>query len=362
MGLTVNHIAEALGARVEGNGDFVVAAPSEPSVAGENALALAMASSYRDALEKGAAKAAVLWDGADWQALGLQAAIFIDRPRYAMATLTRLFDTPPYAPEGIHETAIVDSSAQIGAGSSIGPFCIIGPGTIIGQNARILSHVSIAENCRIGENALIYQGVRIGARVRIGDGFLCQHNTVIGADGFSYVTPKPGAIDEVKGEGRVTQAYDDQEFVRINSLGSVVIGDNVELGANCAIDRGTVADTTIGNGTKLDNLVQVGHNVRVGKTCLLCGQVGLGGSAVIEDRVVLGGQVGVADHVTVGSNVIAAGKSGISSNVPPNRAIMGNPAILMEANVESYKAYRRLPRLFKKVKELEARLSKLLGD
>jgi len=116
------------------------------------------------------------------------------------------------------------------------------------------------------------------------------------------------------------------------------------------------------HGTKLDNLVQIGHNVKIGKTCLLCGQVGIGGSSEISDRVVLGGQVGVADHIRIGENVIVAGKSGISSNVPPNRAVMGNPAFLMEASYESYKNYRRLPRLAKKIETLEKQLKKLLSN
>ncbi len=360
MGFTLDQITKALSARIEGDERLVMARVSEPATAGPNDLALAMDKSYETDLKSGEAKAAVLWDGADWKALNLQAAIFIDRPRYAMATLTRVFELPPETPPGVHATSIVHETAEIGAGASIGPFCAIGTGVKIGKNARILSHTTIGAGAVIGANALIYEGVRIGARIQIGDNFIAQPNAVVGADGFSYVTPQPGAIDEVRGKGRVSQAYNEQEFTRVNSLGSVIIGDDVEVGAGTAIDRGTIADTIIGNGTKLDNLVQIGHNVKIGKTCLLCGQVGIGGSAVIEDRVVLGGKVGVADHVTVGTNVIAAGKSGISSNVPPNRAIMGNPAILMEANVNSYKAYRRLPRLVKKLDALEAKVAKLL--
>lgn len=360
MSFTIAQIADAISARAEGDTDLVLDRPSAPAGAGPTDLALAMDAAYAPALEASKAQAAVLWDGADWRALGLKAAIFIDRPRYAMAALTGLFNTPPDAPIGIHTTALIDPSAVIGKDTSIGPFCVIGPDVRIGETARILAHVTIAKGAVIGANALVHEGVRIGARVQIGKNFIAQPNAVIGSDGFSFVTPQPGAIDEVKGAGRVSQTYNAQEFTRINSLGSVIIGDNVEVGASTTIDRGTVANTCIGDGTKLDNLVQIGHNVQIGKTCLLCGQVGIGGSAVIEDRVVLGGQAGVADHVTIGTNVIAAGKAGISSNVPPNRAIMGNPAILMEANVNSYKAYRRLPRLVKKIEDLEAKVSNLL--
>lgn len=360
MSFTVAQIADALDARFEGDGNLLLDRPSEPSSAQSNHLALAMESSYGPALTEGHAQAAVLWNGADWQKLGLKAALFVERPRFAMAHVTGLFSIPPNTPTGIHPTAVIHDTVKIGENASIGPFCVIGENVEIAKNARILSHVTIAEHSRIGANALISAGVRIGARTQIGNNLIAHANGVIGADGFSFVTPKPGAIDEVKGAGRVTDAHDSQEFTRIHSIGAVRIGDNVELGAGVAIDRGTIADTVIGDGTKLDNLVQIGHNVQIGKTCLLCGQVGIGGSTIVKDRVVLGGQVGVADHVTIGENVIAAGKSGISSNVPPNRAIMGNPAILMEANVNSYKAYRRLPRLAQKLDDLESKIAKLL--
>jgi len=256
MNFTVSQIAEALSARLEGDSSYLVAKPSEPSIAGPDDLALAMDKSYEDALRAGNAKAAILWSGADWKAMGLKAALFIDRPRYAMSALTDFFEIPPDTPKGIHPTALVAASACVGEGASIGPYCVIGEGVKLGQNARILAHVSIGANTQIGDNCLIY------------------------ADGFSYVTPQPGAIDEVKGDGRLSKSHDTQEFARINSLGRVEIGNNVELGASSTIDRGTIADTVIGDGTKIDNLVQIGHNVRVGKTCLLCGQVGIGGSAV----------------------------------------------------------------------------------
>ena len=360
MSFTISQIADALSANAVGDLAFPIERPSEPAVAAPDQLALAMDKSYLDALRAGNARAAILWDGADWQGLGLKAAIFVPRPRYAMAAVTDLFNMPPDTPIGVHPTAVLDETVQLGANASIGPFCVIQAGVKIGDNARILSHVSIARDVHIADNALVFEGVRIGARVRIGSDFIAQPNAVIGADGFSYVTPKPGAIDEVKDEGRLSDAHDEQSFVRIHSLGSVEIGNSVEVGASSTIDKGTIANTVVGDGTKIDNLVQIGHNVRIGKTCLLCGQVGIGGSAVIKDRVVLGGQVGVADHITVGSNVIAAGKSAISSNVPPNRAIMGNPAIKMEANVSSYKIYRRLPRLLARLEAIEDKISKTI--
>lgn len=357
---SIAQIAQALGAEAAGDLDFTVKVVAEPQSAESHHLALAMEESYADALQSGGAKAAIVWQGADWQGLGLRAAIFAPRSRYVLSGVTHVFEKPLEIAPGIHSGAIVDPSAKIGEGAAVGPFVVIGARARIGRNARIASHCTIGADAVIGDDALLFQAVHIGARVQIGDGFISQAGSVVGVDGFSYVTPKPGAVEEARATGSITEASRTTGFARINSLGTVVLGDRVELGANCAIDRGTIANTSVGTGTKLDNLVHVGHNVTVGEHCLLCGQVGIAGSTKIGDRVVLGGQVGVADHITVGSDVIAAGKSGISSNVPPGRIMMGNPAMKMDLNVEAYKALRRLPRLVAKVTRLEKALQTVI--
>ncbi len=363
MAFTVEEIANSLAAQAVGDLSLRLNGPAQPEMAGKNDLALAMNPKFLGALGEGAAQVAILPEGADWQALGLKAAIFVPHPRYALSGVNQIFAHPVVAPEGIHPTAIIDESAEIGDGAAIGPFVTIGAGAKLGKNARILSHASVAENARIGDDCLLYNGVRIGARVTIGDRFIAQPNAVVGGDGFSFVSPEPGAVEAARaGVHPEAGAIPKHGYARTNSLGAVTIGDDVELGAGSTIDRGTIIDTKVGTGTKIDNLVMLGHNVRVGQHCLLCAQVGVGGSSVISDRVVLAGQVGVADNVTVGTNVVAAGKAGISSNVPPNRFIMGNPAIKAEANVESYKAYRRLPRLVAKVEQLQKQVSKLLGN
>ncbi|OUS08375.1 UDP-3-O-(3-hydroxymyristoyl)glucosamine N-acyltransferase [Rhodobacterales bacterium 52_120_T64] len=358
MQITVAELAQALGAKAVGDVDHIVSGPCEPTVAVDGLIALAMDESYAEALQQSNASAAILWQGADWQGLGLRAAIFVPRPRYALSGITTVFDIEPEIPKGIHPSAIVDASAIIGKNPSVGPFVVIGKGARIGANARILAHASIAENAQIGANALIFEGVRIRARVVIGNDFICQPNAVIGGDGFSFVTPEAGAIEEARSMSQELTGGTD-EYARINSLGTVVIGDRVEVGANTTIDRGTISNTVIGTGTKIDNLVQVGHNVKVGKHCLLCGMAGIAGSAVLHDRVILGGNAGVMDHVIVGANSIATGKAAILSNVPPNRVMMGNPAVPMKASIESYKALRRLPRLARKLAELQKQVSKL---
>jgi UDP-3-O-[3-hydroxymyristoyl] glucosamine N-acyltransferase len=356
---TIREIAAAIGAEAAGDLDFSVTGAAEPAMAGVEELALAMSPAYAEGLGKGWAKAAMLWPGADWQALGLKAAIFVPRGRLAMAGLSRIMDAGPLIAPGIHPTAVVDDDTDITDGAAIGPFVVIEAGVAIGANARIAAHVSISAGAQIGDDALILQGARIGARVKIGDGFICQPGAVIGSDGFSFVTPEKSGVEEVRETLGQREAIMAQSWTRIHSLGAVTIGNNVEIGANTCIDRGTIRDTVIGDGTKLDNLVHIGHNVQIGRDCLICGQVGIAGSAKIGNRVVLGGQCGVNDNIFVGDDVIAGGSTKIFTNAPAGRVLLGYPAVKMETHVEMQKALRRLPRLTARVAEMEKVIPKL---
>ena len=347
MGHTIADIATALGAEAVGDVTLQVTGAAEPASAGLQDLALAVNPKYADGLAKGAAVAALLWPGADWQALGLKAAIFAPRGRLAMAGLSRMLDAGPDIAPGVHALAVVDPSAQIGAGAAIGPFVVIGADVVIGANARIASHVSIAVGARIGDDALILHGAKIGARVVIGDRFICQPGAVIGADGFSFVTPEKSGVEEIRETLGQREGFAAQSWVRIHSLGAVTIENDVEIGANACVDRGTIRDTVIGCGTKLDNLVHIGHNVEIGRDCLLCGQVGIAGSSRIGDRVVLAGQCGVNDNIFVGNDVIAGGGTKIFTNAPAGRVLLGYPAVKMETHLEMQKALRRLPRWMK---------------
>ncbi|MHA1108027.1 MAG: UDP-3-O-(3-hydroxymyristoyl)glucosamine N-acyltransferase, partial [Alphaproteobacteria bacterium] len=178
----------------------------------------------------------------------------------------------------------------------------------------------------------------------------------IGADGFSFVTPVNGAVESVRATGKVADDALNLALRRINSLGAVWIGDDVEVGAGATIDRGTVADTTIGDGTKIDNQVQIGHNVRIGRSCLICGQVGIAGSARIGDRVVLGGKAGVGDHREIGADAVIGGGSMVGTNVAPQSVMIGAPAIPRDAFTHQNMALRRLPRLAEQVHELRRKL------
>lgn len=351
MAHTIAQIAAALGAEAAGDVALRVTGANEPARAGADTLALAMDPKYAPALAQGRARAAVLWQGADWQGLGLDAAIFVPRARVAMAGITRLLDEGPAIAPGIHPMTAIHASARIGEGAAIGPFVSIGAGVEIGPRARIVAHVSIGDGARIGADALILSGVRIGARVVAGDRLIVQPGAVIGSDGFSFVTAERSGVEEIRATLGHRSEIRAQDWLRIHSLGSVSIGDDVEIGANACIDRGTIRDTSIGSGTKLDNLVHLAHNVTVGRDCLLCGQVGIAGSARIGDRVVLGGQVGVGDNLFVGDDVIAGGATKIMTNVPSGRTVLGYPAVKMDTAIEMQKALRRLPRMLAALKK-----------
>ena len=354
MAHTLAQIAQALGAEAAGDLTIAVTGAAEPAMATADQLALAMDPRYAAGLAQGRARAALLWPGADWQGLGLQAAIFAPRGRLAMAGLSAMMDAGPDIAPGIHPMTVISPEAEIGAGAAIGPFVTIGRGVRIGARARIASHVSVAEGAQIGDDALIAQGARIGARVEIGHRFICQPGAVIGSDGFSFVTPEKSGVEEIRETLSQRSQIHEQAWTRIHSLGAVTIGDDVEIGANCTIDRGTIRNTRIGRGTKLDNQVHIGHNVEVGEDTLLCGQVGIAGSSRIGNRVVLAGQVGVNDNIFVGDDVIAGGGTKIFTNAPKGRVLLGYPAVKMETHVEIQKALRRLPRLGPRVAALES--------
>jgi UDP-3-O-[3-hydroxymyristoyl] glucosamine N-acyltransferase len=362
MAFTVKQIAAAIGAEAVGDTSLIITGASEPAQAGPAQLALAMSPKYAEGLADGAAQAAMLWPGADWQALGLKAAILPERPRFAMAGMTRALDTGQGFAPGVHPSAVVDPTAQIGKDVSIGPLAIISAGATIGARSVIGPHCFVGLDVQIGEDALLREQVSIGARVTIGDRFIAQPGARIGGDGFSFVTAEPSAVETARktlgdqGEGKA------QQWIRIHSLGSVTIGDDVEIGMGATIDCGTIRNTMIGNNTKLDNQVHMGHNVVIGENSLICGQVGIAGSAVIGDNVVLGGQCGVSDNIFVGDGVIAGGGTKLMSNVPAGRTMLGYPATQMDKQVESYKALRRLPRVLRDIKALQKAVFKTGED
>ncbi|MDT2073717.1 MAG: UDP-3-O-(3-hydroxymyristoyl)glucosamine N-acyltransferase, partial [Planktomarina sp.] len=260
--------------------------------------------------------------------------------------------------KAVHSQAVVDPTAQIAKGAQIGAFCYIGAGVVLGKNAWLGTHVSLANGCKIGAYATLMDGVRVGRDVQIGEHFIAHPGAVIGADGFSFVTSERSAIENVRETLGDSQDAQPQSYSRIHSLGSVRIGNDVELGANSCIDRGTIRDTVVGDGCKFDNLAQVGHNVKIGLNCLICAQVGIAGSSVLGDNVVLGGQTGISDNLVIGDNVITGGATKVLSNIPSGRVMLGYPAMKMETQVNIYKSLRRLPRILKDIAQLKKTILK----
>ena len=351
---TIKDIAAALGAEAFGAVSLSISRVAEPAAAAPDELALATDRKYASDLSQGRARAAMLWPGANWEALGLEAAIIAPRPRYAMSGLTAMMDPGQGFPDGIHPSAVVDPTASLGAGVSIGPLAIISAGAEIGAGSVIGPQCFVGKDARIGDFAFLREQVSIGARVRIGDRFIAQPGVRIGGDGFSFVTPEVSAVEKVRETLGDQGDAGAQSWARIHSLGAVRIGNDVEIGANACIECGTIRDTVVGDGCKIDNLVQIGHNVAIGRDCLICAQSGIAGSSRLGDHVVLGGHTGVSDNVFIGDRAITGGATVVLSNVPAGRVVLGYPAVKMEQQIEIHKAQRRLPRLMRDVAALKS--------
>lgn len=355
---TMAFVAEALGGTLVGDGSLCVERVSHPMHAvKEGDLVLATDKALVPLLTEKEARAVVVAQNAEVPSC-VRAAVFVARPRYALAKLTALFELPQAVPAGIHPTAVLEPGVVLGKNVTIGALSYIAAGARIGDNCVIHPQVYIGAFASLGSDGLIYPGVRIGARVSIGARCIAHFNASIGADGFSFVTPEAGSVETAKATGNVGDARN-TTLARIASLGAVEIGDDVEIGANTSIDRGTIVSTRVGNGTKIDNQVQIGHNVSVGENCMLCGRVGIAGSAVIKDRVVLGGAVGVADHVTIGEDSVCMAMSGVAGNLAPRSLVGGVPAKPRKKMIEDLFNISRIRALAEKVNALTRRLDTL---
>jgi UDP-3-O-[3-hydroxymyristoyl] glucosamine N-acyltransferase len=357
---TTKAIAEALDGELIGKDDLSIDRVSHPAdIRGDHDLALAMDVKLLPLLAGTKAKAVVVSKDSTFDNTLVGACIRVGRPRLAIAKLTKLFAENVNVPGGIHPTAIIEDGAKIGANVTIGAYSYIAAGAVIGANSVLHPQTYIGPDVTIGSGALIYSGVRIGSRVQIGNNVIIHFNTSVGADGFSFVTPQLGSVEAAKATGSVGASTTNSELVRIYSLGAVVIGNDVEIGANTSIDRGTIVSTRIGNGTKIDNQVQIGHNVIVGDNCMLCGRVGIAGSAEIGNRVVLGGAAGVADHVKIGDDAVVMGMSGVAGNVLPRTVVGGYPSMPREKLVENHFYFGRIKKYMKQIEEFTKRLDKL---
>ena len=353
MRYTVGEIGAALQLEVLGDPDILITGLSEPDSASPDDLALASSPKYADALGAGHARAALLWADADWEALGLRAAIRPARPRFALSGLTALADPGQGFGTGVHPSAIIDPTAEIGADVTIGAGAVIGPEAQIGAGSIIGPLSFVGWGAVLGPHAYLREHVSIGAKVRIGARFIAQPGARIGGDGFSFVTPEKSGVEQVRESLGEQDEASGQPWARIASLGGVVIGDEVEIGTNSAIDNGTIRPTEVGDRTKIDNLVHIAHNVVVGTDNLLCGQVGIAGSTTIGNFCVFAGQVGVSDNLTIGDRVVFGAASKVLSSVRDGKVMLGYPAVEMKTHLAVYKNTRRLPRVLADVAALK---------
>ncbi len=255
-------------------------------------------------------------------------------PYVTLAKVLRHLYPEPEEPEGIHPTAVVSEKARIGKGCMIGPFCVVEDNSVIGDDSVLLSHVTVSSHCRLGSHVKLFPNVVLYPRTRIGDHVRIHANTVIGSDGFGY-------------------AQEGGRHLKIPQIGGVRIGDHVEIGSNVSVDRGALADTVIGDGAKIDNMVQVGHGVKVGDHAILVSQTGISGSASIGKHTILAGKVGVTGHVHIGNEIVVMGDSVVTKDLDKPGRYAGNPAIPHMKYQRQLAQIRKLPELKERVKALE---------
>jgi UDP-3-O-[3-hydroxymyristoyl] glucosamine N-acyltransferase len=268
-----------------------------------------------------------------------------------MGKLLYLYYQPPETFNGVHPTAVVDETAILGKNISIGANSVIGRNTVIGDNTQILPNVTIGASVKMGNECLIYPNVYIGDRVFIGNKVIIHAGTTVGSDGFSFVTEKPSNVETARASGELGVTRN-QVNVKVPSIGTIEIHDDVEIGANSTIDRGTIQNTIIGKNTKLDNQIQIAHNVQMGESCLMAGQSGVSGSTKVGNRCIIGGQVGLSDHIEIGDDIIVMGKSGVSKNLPARGIYIGNPATTRKEFAKQMQHIKSIADIKEKIKVL----------
>lgn len=342
--LSVEEIARLLNCPFEGDGAAVIRGVSSLEKAQKGDLVFLAHRKYLTLLERSKASAAIIPSEEKYDRIPV---IKSENPHISFVKAVEIF-YKPYRPQpGIHPSALVSPSAKIGKDVSIGPFAFIGDEAEIGAETVIFPFVAIYPWVKIGKETVIHSHVSIREEVKIGNRVIIHNGAVIGSDGFGYLQDK------------------DHPHLKIPQAGTLTIEDEVEVGANTTIDRAALGETIIKKGTKIDNLVQVAHNVEIGPYSILAGQVGISGSTKIGKNVIMGGQAAVADHVNIGDNVIVAGRTGIIKDVPPDSFIGGFPHLDIK---EWRKSATMLPRLYdlakdvkrlkKKVEELEKQTEK----
>ncbi|MCX6928096.1 MAG: UDP-3-O-(3-hydroxymyristoyl)glucosamine N-acyltransferase [Verrucomicrobia bacterium] len=334
MPYTAAGIAKLLGGEVLGDDSLVLKgfAPADRAQPGD--LTFAENESYFARAEQSAA-AAIIIDGPATSSR--KTLIRVPNARIAFAKVLPLFFPEPVFAAGIHPTAIVAASARVDPTAHIGPHCILGEKVRIGPRSVLQGLNSVGTDCILGEEVNLFPNVTLYARTELGNRVRIHSGTVVGSDGFGYV-------------------LDSGTHRKVPQIGNVIICDDVELGANVTVDRGALGPTIVGKGSKIDNLVQIAHNVTVGEHCIIVSQAGVAGSTKLGNYVILGGQVGLAGHLKIGNRVSVAAQSGVMHNIPDGEKWLWTPAQPDRVAKRQMIALQQLPELFRRVKELERKL------
>jgi UDP-3-O-[3-hydroxymyristoyl] glucosamine N-acyltransferase len=329
-------LAERLGAQLDGEGAVDVTGVRGLEEAGPSELTFVANPKYAS-LARTTRAAAVLVTP-DFPAIATPT-LRLANPYLAFSQALGLFYQPPeYAP-GVHSTAVIDATAVIGAGAHIGAYVVIGPGVRIGDNATLLPHVVLYAGVTIGHSFFAHAHAVVREGCTLGDGVTLENGAIVGSDGFGFAKDSAG------------------RWHKIPQSGPVRVGSGVDIQANACIDRATVGATEIGDGAKIDNLVQIGHGSRIGENTLVCAQAGLAGSSVVGANAILAGQSGVAGHCSVGDGVILTAQSGVSHDVPPGKMLSGSPAFDNRSWLRAVTAFQRLPEMLRRLHAVEKKLA-----
>jgi UDP-3-O-[3-hydroxymyristoyl] glucosamine N-acyltransferase len=338
MKLTVKELAERLNCPYEGDGAAVIERVAGLEKAGRGDLVFLAQPKYRAALEKTGASAAILPPGEKFDRIPVLRA---EDPQLTFVRATEIFYQPIRPAPGIHPTAAVSASAKIGKDVSIGAYVVVGDEAEIGEGTVIFPHVTIYPRVKIGAAAIVHSNTALREGVRVGDRVVIHNGVVVGADGFGYIKGPDGS------------------HIKIPQIGTVVIEDDVEIGANTTIDRAALGETIVRRGAKLDDLVMIAHNVEIGENAVLVAQAGVAGSSTVGRNTILSGQVGIADHIDVGADVIVAAKSGVTKDIPSGAFVSGSPHL----DVRDWRKFWALaPQLYdivKDFKKLKSRVEEL---
>jgi UDP-3-O-[3-hydroxymyristoyl] glucosamine N-acyltransferase len=336
--LTVKKIAEFLNCPFKGNGKTIIKGISSLEKAKKGDLVFLSQKKYRKILEHSKASAAIIPIDETFDQIPV---IQSENPHLSFIRIIELLYQPEIPEPGIHGQAWVSQSAKIGSQVSIGAFSNIGDRVKVGDGTTIYPLVTIYPNVKIGKNCIIHSNVSIRSSTEIGNEVIIHNGVTLGSDGFGYVKKKDGSYD------------------KIPQIGQLLIKDKVEIGANTTVDRASLDSTTIHHGVKIDNLVQIAHNVDIGRNTIIAGQSGISGSVKVGKSVIMGGQVGIADHLNIGDNVIIAGKTGVIGNIRPNSIVAGYPHRDIKAWRKIWASLSQLRPMMKEFKRLKKRVEDL---